>query len=158
MSEPQTDDDVIDMYKLKLDLVKQKGDLRKELVTELRKLNSWSVGLREAFFRSKISQHEKTLVSLEENFLDYDKNFGNYLGLATTATGKGITLNTRINLGISCSQLSDDRNAVLSLLNNIQQNLNAKTSRANNLIVLSLSTIAIVISTLAFIFANFAPM
>jgi len=152
MGESRKDDDVIDMYELKLDLVKQNGDLRDQMANELKKLNIWSVGLKEALFRHRISQHEKTLVSLQEKFLDYDKNVGNYLGLATTVTGKKITLNLRINLGISCSQLSDDRNAVLSLLNNIQQNLNDKRNRANNLIALSISTIAIVISTLAFIF------
>jgi len=142
----------MNMAEFRLELVKQSSNLRKLMISELKKLNSWSVGLGESLFRNKISQHEKILDSLEEKVFNYNENVGRYVGSATTLRGEGINLNVRMSFGISCSQLSDERNAVMSLLNNIQQNLNDKKNRANSLITLSISMIAIVISTLALIF------
>ena len=142
----------IDLDELKLDLVKQNHNLTKQMISELKRLNSWSVGLGESLLRKKISQYEKILDSLEEEFFDYNENVGRYIGFATTLKGKGATLNLRIGLGIICSQLSDERNAVMSLLNSIRQNLNDKRNTANNLLPLLISIIAVIIAIIALIF------
>ncbi len=151
MSE-QTKDSSVDIDEMLITLLKENNILRKDIVDELKKLDSFSIGWLEAVYRKRITTRVKSANLLEEKFFVHDDGVNTFISYTSTFTGPAANLNLYIKYGIKTSHLMSLRNSVSSLLNQIHMDLNDKKNRANNILTLMISIIALTVSILSMFF------
>jgi len=151
----------INLDQLKEDVNKRGWALRKLMVQELTKINTLQVGIFEAFRKKQIANHERVLNELTKKFLTYEEQLSNYVSLVTTLKGPRVTLNLRLSLGIICDQLTTQRYMLASLLKEINDAVQDRRNRANNIlnltVTVAIASVSVVISVCIFLLSKLLP-
>jgi len=130
-------------------LISEAVCLRTLILNGLRAANSLDVGVVEAFCRNGTRVLEKQFTDLEEKFLDYEKRVNKFLTEWLGPTVRFPDLSSQVSLTLYYYSLVAQKDAAGKLLDQLGGMIDDHRSRANNVLGIVLSTIAIAVSIVA---------
>jgi len=130
-------------------LTSELASLRNQISKAFKSLNDIRVGPIEAVCRNKLRLIEKDFMKFQDGFVSFENKLNDFLTKWFGPKVRFPDLGAQISLTLYYFSISNHRDCVRSMLQDVGRTLEDRRTRANNLLGLTISLIALLISTIA---------